>query len=74
MQAAVRDGRISPARAQAWEDRIAADPEEEQTLASLAKGLVPLDEIGHADEGPQTADAADAAYNAVYGAQTQKGA
>lgn len=72
VQAAVRDGRIAPSRAQAWENRIAADPEEATTLASLAKGLVPLDEHGHAGEGPQSTDSTDDLYAAAWGAPTDQ--
>lgn len=67
VRAAVRDGKVSPARAEAWKQRLAADPEEETTLANLAPGLVPVDEEGHAGEGDQSADPADALYDAVFG-------
>ena len=51
---------------------LAADSGAEDTLANLTPGLVPLDEVGHADEGPQSTDTSEAAYAAVYG--DQKGA
>lgn len=48
VQAAVRDGRISPARAKHWLNSLEADPEgAEASLAGLQKGLIPVDEFGH---------------------------
>lgn len=53
VQAAIGDGRISPARREAWLTRLEADPAEATTLAALAPGLaVPLGEVGHAGSGP----------------------
>lgn len=51
VNAAVKDGRIAPARAQAWVKRLEADPGEAETLAKLEAGLVPTAEIGHAGNG-----------------------
>jgi len=47
VSAAIADGRIAPARRQAWLDTLTRDPGAEETLNSLAKGLVPLAEVGH---------------------------
>lgn len=48
VNAAVRDGRIAPARAKHWLKSLEADPEgAEASLAGLEKGLIPVDEIGH---------------------------
>lgn len=48
VSAAIGDGRIPPARKDHWLAALAADPEgTAATLASLAPGLVPVDEIGH---------------------------
>lgn len=74
VNAAVRDGRISPARRDSWLNRLSADPDEAQTLAQLEPGLaVPVDERGYGDTitPASPADKGDAAYEAVYG---QKGA
>lgn len=60
VDAAVADGRIAPANRQPWLDRLAADPTgaEAKVLASLAPGLVPVDERGHAqDTAPSDSDA-----------------
>lgn len=43
---AVQDGRIAPARREAWLNRLAADPAESETLNQLEKGLVPVSELG----------------------------
>lgn len=51
VNAAVADGRISPARADAWTKRLAADPAEADALAKLEPGLVPTSELGHAGDG-----------------------
>lgn len=47
---AIRDGRIAPARRDAWLNRLKADPEEVNTLNSLEKGLVPVAELGNSDQ------------------------
>lgn len=75
VQAAVRDGRIPLAKSEGWEKALAADPSMEDTLAALEPGLVPLDEVGHAGEGPLAADPSDADYKAAWPttpAQTQE--
>jgi len=49
--AAVNDGRIAPVRREHWVTQLAADPGAADVLASLAKGLIPVDgERGHAGE------------------------
>lgn len=67
---AVQDGRIAPARRQAWLDRLEADPGDTATLEGLAKGLIPLAELGSGEVVDTTSD--DALYASVYG--TPKGA
>lgn len=47
VSAAVSDGRIPPARREAWLTQIEADSGSADVLASLAPGLVPLAAIGH---------------------------
>lgn len=48
VSAAVKDGRIAPARAQHWITALEADPEgAEASLDRLQKGLIPVDEVGH---------------------------
>lgn len=60
VKAAIEDGRIAPARRDHWIAALAADEEGQGTvLASLAKGLVPVVEQGHAN-----ADQPDDAYPA----------
>lgn len=46
---AILDGRIAPVRRDAWLNRLQADPEEATVLNSLEKGLVPVKELGNAD-------------------------
>jgi len=67
--AAVRDGRISFARKADWLKNLEKDPGAEATLASLAKGLIPVD-------GPQgytgslsdvAEDGDDTLYDSIYG-------
>lgn len=54
---AIQDGRIAPVRREAWLGRLAADPEEVNTLNSLEKGLVPVAEIGNTADEPPTDEA-----------------
>ena len=56
VDSAIASGRISPARRDAWLNRLAADPAEAETLNALEPGLIPVAEIGVATD----ADAADA--------------
>ena len=67
VQAAISDGRIAPARREDWLNALAADSGAEQTLASLAKGLIPMAEIGHAGNDAYTDTEADALFAAVFG-------
>ena len=53
---AVADGRIAPARRDAWLQQLTADPGAEQVLAGLEKCLVPLAEIGHELDDTDTGD------------------
>jgi ATP-dependent protease ClpP protease subunit len=54
VSAAIRDGRIPAARKTHWIEALVKDPEgNEAALASLAKGLIPVNERGH-DSGPDS--------------------
>lgn len=65
--AAVRDGRIPPARQDHWLAQLTADAGAADVLASLAPGLIPVGvEIGHAGGSPTDAD--DALYTRLFGA------
>ncbi|MFG3639093.1 head maturation protease, ClpP-related [Micromonospora sp. NPDC047762] len=55
VQAAVRDGRIPPARAAHWLSQLEVDPGATEVLANLKPGLVPVNEIGYGGEDPKTA-------------------
>jgi hypothetical protein len=72
VDAAVNDGRIPPARRDAWLRALEADPGSAQTLASLQPGLVPLREVGHANPAVSAAAGGDGTaaspYDALYGA------
>lgn len=70
---AVLDGRIAPARHDAWLAQLEADPGAEAVLAGLAKGLIPLDEIGHARNDANTDTDTDALYKAVFGDEQKVG-
>jgi ATP-dependent protease ClpP protease subunit len=71
---AIRTGRTTPARREHWQNAWNADPDgTAQILASLAPGLVPVDELGHAGAVNAAAKtAADALYVSVFG--DEKGA
>jgi hypothetical protein len=71
VDAAIGEGRIAPARRDHWLAQLAADPGAETVLASLAKGTVPLAEIGTPGSSSEI-DEADAVYASVYG--NEKGA
>ena len=61
VDAAVRDGRIAPARRDAWIARLAADAGEAATLASLSPGLVPVNgAVGYGGDDDTEDDDADA--------------
>ncbi|MDQ4502175.1 head maturation protease, ClpP-related [Sinomonas sp. ASV322] len=71
VEAAVRDGRIPPARRSHWLDALLADPGAADTLAGLAKGLIPLEArgiTGGVDESSDE-DAHDALYSKFYPAE-----
>lgn len=64
---AVADGRITPARREHWVNAWNADAEgAEQQLASLAPGLVPLEERGH-DQSTK----AGGVYDELYGHESK---
>lgn len=66
VEAAIGDGRIPPADREHWCGLLAESPGAAQTLASLRKGLVPVDgEIGHAGEGGDPE--ADSLYASIFG-------
>ena len=62
--AAVKDGRVPPARAEAWIAQLEADPGAEAVLAKLEPGLVPVDQIGAA--GQVDLDSDDAVMAALF--------
>jgi hypothetical protein len=72
VDAAISEGRIAPARRDHWLAQLAADPGAETVLASLAKGTVPLTELGAPGSGEDTSED-DAVYASIYGDQ-KKGA
>lgn len=47
VQNAISEGKIAPARREAWLNRLKADPAEAETLNSLESGLIPVKEIGN---------------------------
>lgn len=54
VQSAVRDGRIAPASKDKWLNALKTDPDGETNLASLAPGLIPVNELGHAGNDTDT--------------------
>ena len=51
VSAAVKDGRIAPARAEHWVKQLNADEEgASAVLASLEPGTIPVAEVGHSDD------------------------
>lgn len=64
VNAAVADGRIAPARREAWLAQLEADTGAEQVLASLEKGLIPVDPKGSNGEIDLESD--DALYAQLY--------
>lgn len=68
VNAAIRDGRISPARKGDWLNKLAKDPGSESELASLATGLIPVDgPRGYTGSLTDVAeDNDDAIYNALF--------
>lgn len=72
VRAAVTDGRIPPARAEHWEQQLAADPGALEVLNSLAPGLaVNTTETGHAmaPVASASSDAGEMAFEKLYGTQ-----
>lgn len=69
---AIRDGRIAPARRNAWVAQLAADPGAEQVLASLEKGLVPLEPVGYTGGTAGSDPTDDDKLLAQLGFETQK--
>lgn len=63
VDAAVADGRIPPARREAWVSMLEADAGAENTLAALAKGTIPVAELGN-ETGDLDTEFAE--YNALY--------
>lgn len=71
VSAAVADGRVAPARRDAWVAMLAADPGATDVLANLPKGLIPVDEPqGHDRNDDTQADLVDQ----IWGDTTEKGA
>lgn len=57
VQAAIEDGRIAPARRDAWLKQLDADEEGAAAfLAGLEPGTIPLAEVGHSDEVPEATE------------------
>jgi hypothetical protein len=68
IMAAVRDGKITPARKAHWEASWAADAEgAEQALASLAPGLVPVDGLRGEVGSDTDTNSDDAVYASLFG-------
>lgn len=68
VEAAIKDGKIAPARRDHWLAQLNADEEGATAfLATLAAGTIPLQEVGHSDEA---ASADEALYAKVEGATT----
>lgn len=66
VDAAIEDGRIPSARRDHWVAALAADEEgASATLASLEKGLIPVDEIGYTASDDVSGE--DALYATIYG-------
>lgn len=65
VNAAVKDGRIAPARREHWVNTLEADPGMEATLAGLAKGLVPLVTAGYTGGIDESSDE-DTLYSKFY--------
>ncbi|NKZ71844.1 hypothetical protein GTA09_20250 [Rhodococcus hoagii] len=60
VDAAIRDGKFGPARREHWLTALAADRDgATQAINSLAKGLVPLEEIGHGQNSAETTDSVE---------------
>ena len=53
VSAAIKDGRIAPASKEHWSKLLATDPNAAETLAGLAKGLIPVEARGHGGTGTE---------------------
>lgn len=62
VDAAIADGRIAPARRDHWLAQLAADPGADTVLAALAKGTVPLAELGT----PGTDDGDEGEFDSLF--------
>jgi hypothetical protein len=68
VMAAVREGKIPPARKDAWIKQLEVDAGAAEVLASLAPGLIPVSALGHSGHEPQnTNTTADDAVMAALG-------
>ncbi|MFD7046186.1 Clp protease, partial [Rhodococcus jostii] len=68
VNAAIGDGRIPPARKQHWLGALEADHDGvAAALASLAPGLIPVSEVGHARVVDTVTD--DAIYASLFGSE-----
>lgn len=68
IDAAVADGRVTPARREHWATAWNADPTgTEELIGGLPKGLVPVAEFGHSGEPETTAE--DELYTQLFGAE-----
>jgi len=66
IQAAIRDGKLSPARRKHWERLWDADPDgTREVLAGLAKNVVPVDDIGSAG-GSMSDELLDEEYRSLF--------
>ncbi|QAY16059.1 capsid maturation protease [Arthrobacter phage Elesar] len=65
VDAAVNDGRISPARREHWINSLEADPGAAEVLASLEKGLIPLAAAGYTG-GVDEASDEDRSYSNIF--------
>lgn len=65
VDAAVNDGRIAPARREHWLNTLESDPGMAETLAGLAKGLVPVASVGYTGGVDESSDE-DREYNNVF--------
>lgn len=67
--AAVKDGRIAPARAQAWADQLEADPGAEDVLAKLEPGLIPVEDTERGSEANDLEGEDREIMDALFGAE-----
>lgn len=75
LTAAVKCGKIEPARRDFWLAKWESDPEgTKATLDGLAPGLVPVDNAALGHSGNVEAMSDDAIWTALFGADTSKGA